>query len=702
MAVAVLLAAAAAQARPCRTVNSLEEPLDLAGQWRYHIGDLASAAAVEQDDGGWPTIEIPQVSRTAGELRREAVVWFRCEVQVRPDLLRGPEPLALAVTFGPLFGSAEFYANGQLIGRRGSIDPVPKEEAKFISWHNIPSELLRPDGRLVLAARTWQHELLRDRWSEYSLRFWPGLYILGRASTVKARAELEKSQLNHTPFLLIILGISLMFVALHFLLIYWQRRELISYLWYSIMVIVSNFYCLLINRYVGFELLGLGLNFYLHLGALLSYATVAALCQFMSYLLDGRPPQTWLHAYQIFLLGLAALAITPMRISLLCGSLATVAVTLLPMMFYIGGLSLYRAYRGSREARIMSVGFLFFILLAGVGIVSPLVFMPIPGIGSLLAMMARIGLVLSMAVALADQFVRTLDTLDATHRATRRFVPFEYLKLLGRDNIVDIRRGDAVELNLSVLFSDIRSFTALSEQLGPQRTFALINNYLAYVEPAIYRHQGVVSAHLGDGLMALFNADADAALAAAIEMQRAVAAFNEAQTQGGHPTITVGIGINSGPAILGTLGGAERLSCTQISDAVNLAARVEGMTKFYQTPALLTESTVGQLRDPQRYELRSVDCVIAQGKTQPTQIYEVLDVYPDDTRQLRIHFRPQFESAIAKFRAGDFTTARTAFAEILAGDPQDTVCSIYIERCDRFLHEGTPAGWIGVTALTQK
>lgn len=698
----VLLFSPVALASDTRSVSSLRKPLDLSGSWRYHAGELADGSAPALDDSRWATVAMPQQSRSVAPLATQPIVWFRCEVQLRPELLQGPEPLTLAVTFGPLFGSAEFFANGTLIGRRGLIDPVPKESARFVSYHEIPPGLIGPDGRLVLAARTWQPPLLRDPWSEYSLRFWPGLYILGHASDVAARSELEETRLHRLPALLIILGVSFMLIALHFLLIYRRRRDLVAYLWYAIVVFCSNVYCLVINRYVGFELLDLSLIFYSHLGALVSCITLAAMCQFISYFLDGSPPGGWLRRYQILLLVLGAIAITPTRLALLCGSLSTLASVLVPGMLYLGGWSIHRAHKGLREARLLSGGFVFFILLAGAGLVHPLLFMPVPGLGSLLAMVARVGLVLAMAGALADHFVRALDKLDATHRATRRFVPFEYLRLLGRADISDIQRGDAVELEVSVLFSDIRGFTTLSEQLGPQKSFAFINEYLAQVEPAIYRNRGVVSAHLGDGLMALFHRDADAALLAAIEMQRAVSAFNASHQASGQPEITVGIGINSGQTILGTVGGAERLSCTQISDAVNLAARLEGMTKLYQVPILLSESTAARLANPGCYQLRPIDRVIAKGKTHPTEIYEVLDTYAPELRALRGRTRPQFAAAIAEFRAGCFARAQASFQALLAADPQDTVCALYVERCQSFVRDGTPAGWSGVTVLAQK
>src|SRR5262249_8216506 len=149
------------------------------------------------------------------------------------------------------------------------------------------------------------------------------------------------------------------------------------------------------------------------------------------------------------------------------------------------------------EVGIVACGYGFFFVFIALGMVQPLLTLPTPGMGALLSAIGRLGLVLAMAVALSHLLVSTLQTLDANHRAMLRFVPVEYLRLLGRKDISEIQRGDEVELELTIFFADLRAFTSLSEKLGPRATFAYLNDYLAHVEPIIYARGGVICSHLG-------------------------------------------------------------------------------------------------------------------------------------------------------------------------------------------------------------
>ncbi len=171
--------------------------------------------------------------------------------------------------------------------------------------------------------------------------------------------------------------------------------------------------------------------------------------------------------------------------------------------------------------------------------------------------------------------------LAEMNRATSRFVPFQFLELLKKQSIREIVRGDQIQLDISIMFADIRGFTTMAERMGPAATFAFINRYLGHMDAEIHREQGFINDFFGDGIMALFHVSADAALRAALGMLAAVQSFNETLHAEGEQPIRVGIGLNSGPLMLGTIGGEQRLSCTVVGDPANLAARVEGMTKLY-------------------------------------------------------------------------------------------------------------------------
>ncbi|TAF33592.1 MAG: response regulator, partial [Oscillatoriales cyanobacterium] len=176
-------------------------------------------------------------------------------------------------------------------------------------------------------------------------------------------------------------------------------------------------------------------------------------------------------------------------------------------------------------------------------------------------------------------------------QATSRFVPNEFLGFLGCESIVDIKLGDAVQLEMSVLFSDIREFTTLSEQMTPEDNFKFINSYLSHMEPLIVENRGFIDKYIGDAIMALFSEGADDAVRAGIAMLHALVEYNQERASAGYIPIKIGVGINTGSLMLGIVGGPSRMDGTVISDAVNLASRIESLTKKYGVSLLITDPT---------------------------------------------------------------------------------------------------------------
>jgi class 3 adenylate cyclase len=221
-----------------------------------------------------------------------------------------------------------------------------------------------------------------------------------------------------------------------------------------------------------------------------------------------------------------------------------------------------------------------------------------------------------------DAVRSTIVNLQKTNLSIERFVPHAFLRIVGKPSIVDVELGDNKQETMSILFSDIRSFTTLSESMTPDENFTFINAYLERMGPVIRNHNGFIDKYIGDAIMALFT-NADDAVRAGLAMLQTLAAFNAERRPVGQPPIGIGIGINSGSLMLGTIGEKQRMEGTVISDAVNLAARVEDLTKTYREPLLISEFTYQQLADPKVYDIRSVDVVVVKGKTRPVTIYAV-------------------------------------------------------------------------------
>jgi hemerythrin len=278
--------------------------------------------------------------------------------------------------------------------------------------------------------------------------------------------------------------------------------------------------------------------------------------------------------------------------------------------------------------------------------------------------------------------------LNRIVEAYGRFVPRQFLKLLGKDDISKLRLGDQVEKNMTILFSDIRDFTALSENMSPQETFSFLNTYLGRMEPVINSCHGIIDKFIGDAIMALFPSSADDALQSSIAMLGCLDQYNHEYTADSGKPVQIGIGLNTGLAMLGTVGGVERMETTVISDAVNFAARLEGLNKTYGTHLLISEHTLYSLQDPSRYLIRFIDRVTVKGKQQPQSVYEVFDADPPVLRAAKQSTLRIFEEGLAHFHYRQIPEAMVLLRRCLAENPDDRPAQVYLERCERFLATG--------------
>jgi len=276
---------------------------------------------------------------------------------------------------------------------------------------------------------------------------------------------------------------------------------------------------------------------------------------------------------------------------------------------------------------------------------------------------------------------QTNRILHQTVRAYERFVPQQFLHLLNIDSIIDVKLGDQTERKMTILFSDIRDFTTLSESMTPRENFNFINSYLSRVEPVIEQHRGFIDKYIGDAIMALFPANADDALSGAIAMLGQLLNYNQDRKKSGYSFVRIGIGLNAGMVMLGTIGGDKRMDGTVISDAVNLAARLEDMTKTYLVPLLMSEHTLYSLADASRYHIRFVDRIRVKGRTTAVSVYEVFDSDEPSLMQAKLATRDRFERALACYHMRDWQRALPLLEECLAVVPEDRVTQIYIDRC---------------------
>jgi adenylate cyclase len=303
--------------------------------------------------------------------------------------------------------------------------------------------------------------------------------------------------------------------------------------------------------------------------------------------------------------------------------------------------------------------------------------------------------------------VRETELIEANHQqekllqAYSRFVPNDYLRFLRKPSITDVQLGDHVSKTMAVMFSDIRSFTTLSEHMTPKQNFAFVNSYLKQVSPEIRNHHGLIVKFLGDGMMAVFPEGSDDAVIAGINMFRAVERYNETERKDELP-IQVGIGIHVGHMMLGMVGEENRMQGDAFSDNVNLTARLEGLTKFYGVSLLISGQAHENLTHPDEYQLRFLDYVIVKGRTEPIMIYEVLDAENEIIRSLKLQTQPDFEQGIEFYRDGQPTEAKVFFERVLAINANDKTAALYLSRVEQLIEKGVPDNWNGVWIFTEK
>jgi len=283
---------------------------------------------------------------------------------------------------------------------------------------------------------------------------------------------------------------------------------------------------------------------------------------------------------------------------------------------------------------------------------------------------------------------RAISLLKQTESSFGRLIPHQLLALMGRESILDVQLGDQFERKLTVMCTDIRNFTSLSENMTPQENFNFLNSYLAQMEPIVTQHHGIIDKYIGDSILALFTEGADDAVSGAIHMLESLEKYNSGRGRAGYPPMQIGLGLNTGLAMIGTVGGASRMDSTVIGDAVNLTSRIEEATKTYYTPLLISQNTLYDLANPGKYDIRFLDRIRVKGKTQPLSIYEIFDNDSIKVRDGKRVNKTKFEAAIAYYHLKEIPRAMALLAQCIETTPKDIPARIYLSRCEQYLNTG--------------
>ena len=278
------------------------------------------------------------------------------------------------------------------------------------------------------------------------------------------------------------------------------------------------------------------------------------------------------------------------------------------------------------------------------------------------------------------------------------------------DQLMNAGESDEVmggkQSTASVLFSDIRSFTTITEELGAQGTVKLLNDYFTIMVDCITDEGGMLDKFIGDAMMCIFGTpiphedDPDRAVRAAIRMMTDLKVFNDKRAAEGKMPIDHGMGVNTDSIVSGNIGSPKRMDYTVIGDGVNLAARIESACKQYGAHILISEFTYKAVKAT--YRTRQVDYVIVKGKTEPVGVFEVLDFHDDDSYPNMIEALGNFNDGYRAWNDGKWDQAIKLFNSVKKINPEDKAAQLYLDRCDYMKKNPPKKEWDGVWVMTSK
>lgn len=284
--------------------------------------------------------------------------------------------------------------------------------------------------------------------------------------------------------------------------------------------------------------------------------------------------------------------------------------------------------------------------------------------------------------SLEDSKLRIEQLLDLTEK----FYPVKFLQFLKKDSDF-VKLGDNIEIEASILFTDIRDFTRMSEKMTPKEVMDFVNEYLEVCIPIIEKYGGIIDKFIGDSIMVIYPSNPELALESVIETKKALDVYNEKRLLSGRQLVRTGFGLHYGKLALGTIGTKNRMQTTVFGDAVNLASRVESLTKEFRTWILMTGDFALKVAHSNQFHIREIDIAKIRGRDTSVPIYECYDTDSSGIISLKDSYKFDLIMAMNSYREGDFAEAESALREIMSINPADPIPIIYLNRCFEKIRE---------------
>ncbi|MCB9760288.1 MAG: adenylate/guanylate cyclase domain-containing protein [Alphaproteobacteria bacterium] len=393
---------------------------------------------------------------------------------------------------------------------------------------------------------------------------------------------------------------------------------------------------------------------------------------------------------------------------LLCGIVLITPVEIYsytPIPFQIGSLALafyalgalaVTAWRGDEGARLVLVAFTALL----VTVVNDILYANQLVQTSNLFPLGVLAFVFPQSFLLSRRLSLALTRVEGLTRVFQRFVPGQFLDRIAREGPEDIEPGRARVETLTILFADVRDSEALSRTLRPQALLDFINAWLPEVVAPVRARGGFVDKFIGDAVMALFDRPGrhpEDALAAAVDMQRATEAFNARAER----PVTIGVGVHTGLVTIGTIGSRDRMDSTVLGDAVNLASRLEGVSRMYGARVVTSGETLAEVPEG-RFRRRLLDVVQVKGRSAPVSLFEVLDAEPEAVAAQKAASAEGLGRALDLRAERRFIEAVAVLDALCAAHPWDLALAVQRRRCLGLAENPPPEDWSGAVALHEK
>ncbi len=583
----------------------------------------------------------------------------------------------LAFLFSGIGETWEVYLNGEKI--RDEFGFEKNEIKKYKTQRNavitIPYGLLKEENILTIHLAGYAPTSFLSPNILLGLRFKEG-YILDYEKKILESVEQTSLLLFNAVYI---------FFGLYHLFFFVRWTEKKYNLYFGIFSISISTYFLAFSN-IAFEIFSdtRGLLFLAYVSQPL------ALLSFILFLFDYFYPSQVFSKfikYTIFSNAFIVLAFSILRVNFYLTFLYLWYILIISQIIYIFYFIISATRKGLKDAVPMASSILIILLVVIWEILDTIIFQT----GIKLLQFAYFAFIISMVIILANRFIeinwetRRLNIeLTDQRDSFSKFVPTQFLDLLGKKSAKDISLGECKLQEMTILFADIRDFTSLSESMSPEENFKFINSYLKRMSPVIEQNNGFIDKFIGDAIMAIFHLPEEG-LGAAVAMHDELNTLNKNRTSSGYRPLRIGIGLNTGMLMMGTIGHEDRLSTTVIGDTVNLSARLESLTKEYFTPILVSEFTVSKLQEENKKYLREIDTVIVKGKTNAVKIFECFENDSDELRSQKINSRKEFTEAVSYLESEDYATALDKFLKLENPLPGDVILSFHIIKCQEMI-----------------